>query len=77
MGFTLRVLVLASPNPRRLKPAPLKKRPGLFASPGRFLIRNNYWPISRITNDPGIGVGRGFGFSGVGAPAGLKSAVSV
>ena len=47
--------------------------PGLF-----FRLRNFiYWPISRITNVPGIAVGRGRGTSGVGAAAGLKSAVSV
>src|SRR5437879_9459432 len=36
-----------------------------------------YFPISRITNEPLMGVGRGRGFSGVGAAAALKSAVTV
>jgi len=66
---------------RNFWPGPYEKktRPG-SVSPGRVTLSKaflGYCPISRITKDPGIGVGRGRGLSGVGAAAGLKSAVSV
>ena len=60
------------------RPVPQKNAPWAPREPrARFYFRVSYCPTSRITNDPAIGVGRGRGLSGVGAAAGLKSAVSV